>query len=296
MAEPVEETKAADDTGKVVKATKAPKEVSQMKAGDYTVHFLIQKAKDLEIDDESVMNVICEVQVQSQNETSKEIKDVTSTTVINFDSHCFIELMGQSASELEQTKISIRLQEKGYFKNSLIGQVEMDLSFIYNLDGHTRQHQWMALINPDSEDFASVAAYIKISGSVYGVDDTPVELKMDEGEDDENCIMPASLKPKYTQLKLHIIKGENLPKLDFKMIGPGKMDAYVSAKIGGKIIKTNKKDTGQGKEDEAIWMETFLIPVRMPIMSGKMILNVMDYDTVNDEQAGALIFDFKELL
>ena len=43
-------------------------------------------------------------------------------------------------------------------------------------------------------------------------------------------------------------------------------------------------------------METFLIPVRMPIMSGKLILNVMDHDTVNDEQAGALIFDYKELL
>ena len=155
----------------------------------------------------------------------------------------------------------------------------------------------MALINPDSEDFASIAAYLKFSASVYGVDDTPVELKMDEAEDDDNCIMPASIKPKYTQLKMHIIKGEHLPKLDFKLVGDGKMDAFVSAKIGGKVIKTDKKDTSKGsKPDEAIWMETFLIPIRMPIMSGKLILNVMDYDTVNDEQAGALIFDYKELL
>ena len=34
----------------------------------------------------------------------------------------------------------------------------------------------------------------------------------------------------------------------------------------------------------------------MPIMSGKLILDVMDLDGVKDEQAGALIFDFKELL
>ena len=34
----------------------------------------------------------------------------------------------------------------------------------------------------------------------------------------------------------------------------------------------------------------------MPIMSGKLILNVMDLDKVKDEQAGALIFDFKDLL
>ena len=46
----------------------------------------------------------------------------------------------------------------------------------------------------------------------------------------------------------------------------------------------------------ATWNETLLIPVRMPIMSGKLILSVMDLDGVHDEQAGALIFDFKDLL
>ena len=98
MAEPEEEKKAAATKAAVAKA---PKEVSQMKAGDYTAHFLIQKAKDLEIDPESVMNVICEVQVQSKKEVTKEMKDVTNTTVVNFDSHIFVELMGQTVAELE---------------------------------------------------------------------------------------------------------------------------------------------------------------------------------------------------
>ena len=132
-----------------------------------------------------------------------------------------------------------------------------------------------------------------MSASVYGVDDTPVELKEDENDDDENCMMPASIKPKYTQLKMHIVKGEHLPKLDVKMIGAGSMDAFITAKIGGKLIKTRIEVT---KNDEATWNQTFLIPVRMPIMAGKLILNVMDLDTVKDEQAGALIFDFKDLI
>jgi len=66
-----------------------------------------------------------------------------------------------------------------------------------------------------------------MSGSVYGVNDTPRELKMDENDDDEDCVMPASMKPKYTQLKMHIVKAEHLPKLDTKMIGEGTMDAFV---------------------------------------------------------------------
>ncbi len=253
-----------------------------MKPGDYTLHMLIQKVKDIDFgeDDDGVSKIVVEIEVQRKSETSKVIENVSSETVAQLDYHAFFELMGQSVADLEQTKILIKVLKKGYFKANMIGQVELDLTFIYNLENHTKEHTWMAMINPNSEDFSSVAAYIKLSGSVYGVDDTPRELKMDEKENDDDCVMPASIKPKYTQLKMHIVKGEKLPKLDVKMIGEGSMDAFVTAKIGGKLIKTKVKKT---VHDEAIWNETFLIPVRMPIMSGKLVLNVMDLDGVNDE-------------
>ena len=129
--------KSTEGKKKKQKPEKQAKEVSQMKPGDYTLHLLIQKAKDLDIDPEDAMNVICEVTCQTTKENSKEIKDVTSTTVCNFDSHVFIELMQQSVAQLEQTKILIRILSKGIFKNSLIGQVELDLTYIYNLENHT---------------------------------------------------------------------------------------------------------------------------------------------------------------
>lgn len=218
---------------------------------------------------------------------------MTATTVMNVDTHIFVELMKQSVADLEGTKILIKLNTHGYFKSSLIGQIEMDLTTIYNLDKHTMEHSWYAMINPDSEDFSSVAAYMKLSASIYGVDDKPVELKMDTNDDDSNCQMPASLKPKFTQLKMHIIKGEHLPKLDVKMIGEGSMDALICAKVNGKQIKTKCITT---VKDEVFWYETILIPVRLPIMSGKLIFNVMDRDNLIDEKAGSLIFDFKKLL
>ena len=178
------------------------------------------------------------------------IKDVTATTVLNFGSHVFVELMQQSVAQLEQTKIIVRLNQKGFFKTSLIGQIELDLTYVYNLANHTQEHQWVALINPESEDFSSVSAYLKMSASIYGVDDKPCELKMDENDDDDNCIMPASIKPKYTQLRMHIVKGEHLPKLDVKLIGEGSMDAFVVAKIGSKKLKTKIVKT---VHDEATW-------------------------------------------
>ena len=67
------------------------------------------------------MDVVCEVTVQSKKECSQVIKDVTATTVCNFDSHVFVELMAQSVAQLEQTKVMIKLQSKGFFKTALIG-------------------------------------------------------------------------------------------------------------------------------------------------------------------------------
>jgi len=212
-----------------------------MKPGDYTFHLLIQKAKDLDFGEDAeadTASIVCEVEVQNQKEVTKVIENVTPSTVANFDSHIFIELFKQSVADLEGTKILIKVNTKGYFKNSLIGQIEMDLTYLYNLENHTNQHTWFAMINPNSEDFSSVAGYIKISGSVYGVDDSPVELKVDESNDDSAAVIPASVKPKFTQLKLHIVRGEHLPRLDVKMIGKGSMDALVSTKYNGKVIKT----------------------------------------------------------
>ena len=96
----------------------------------------------------------------------------------------------------------------------------------------------MALNNPAGEDFSAVSAYLKLSVSIHGADDKPVELGEDPDPNNDTAMMPASIKPKFTQLKLHLIKGEHLPRLDKKLIGDGTMDAYCIAMIGKKKLKT----------------------------------------------------------
>ena len=58
-----EEENKGDAAKKSGKGKSGPKETAQMKPGDYTLHLLIQKAKDLEIDDEDSINVVVEVEV-----------------------------------------------------------------------------------------------------------------------------------------------------------------------------------------------------------------------------------------
>ena len=72
-----------------------------MKPGDYTLHLLFQKAKDLEIDSEQAMDVVIEVEVQGQKETSNIVKNVTSTSICNFNHHVFIEMFKKTVAQLE---------------------------------------------------------------------------------------------------------------------------------------------------------------------------------------------------
>lgn len=50
------------------------------------------------------------------------------------------------------------------------------------------------------------------------------------------------------------------------------------------------------KNDEAAWFEAFYIPVQLPVMNGRIALELYDFDTINDELAASMIFDVKELL
>ena len=157
---------------------------------------------------------------------------VTATSNVSFMNHIFVDLQKQSVAQLETTKISIRLMEKGVFKEAVFGLFEFDFSYVYNMEDRTMFHQWVALNNPASADFSAVAAFLKLSVSIHGADDKPIELGEDPNPNNDKCMMPAAIKPKFKQLKLHIVKGEHLPRLDKKLVGAGTMDAYCMAMVG----------------------------------------------------------------
>lgn len=71
----------------------------------------------------------------------------------------------------------------------------MDLTHIYFQEKHTIFHQWLALSNPNNEDYTKVAGYLKISISVIGTGDEQVVLKDDEDDDaDSPILMPPQIQ------------------------------------------------------------------------------------------------------
>ena len=222
------EAEKADDP----KPAKKGKEVGSLKPGDYSVHILIEAAKEIQVPEGEACDVMVEAKVGKVKKYTPTKSSVTATSNVSFMDHIFVDLQKQSVADLEATKISIKLMEKGTFKDAIFGLFEFDFSYIYNMENRTMFHQWVALNDPGGADFSAVAAFLKVSCSIHGTDDKPIELGEDPNPDNDKCMMPAAIKPKFKQLKLHLIKGEHLPRLDKKVIGDGTMDAYCMATVG----------------------------------------------------------------
>ena len=73
--------------------------------------------------------------------------------------------------DIEQAKISVKLLDKGYFKDAVVGIYDFDVAFVYFMKKHTMFHQWVALSNPSSANFNEVTGYLKLSISVTATGD-----------------------------------------------------------------------------------------------------------------------------
>ena len=50
------------------------------------------------------------------------------------------------------------------------------------------------------------------------------------------------------------------------------------------------------KNDAVFWNQEFLIPVQLPIMSGRLVMKLYDEDKIKDEIVGSIIFNLKECI
>jgi hypothetical protein len=66
--------------------------------------------------------------------------------------------------------------DKGYFKDAMIGVYDFDVAYIYFMQKHTLLHRWIALSNPESENFNEVTGYLKVSISVTTKGDEVVQI------------------------------------------------------------------------------------------------------------------------
>lgn len=152
-----------------------------------------------------------------------------------------MEPRGVDKKQAEDGKIMIKLMDKGMFKQTLIGQFELDMGFIYSQKDHALLHRWLAFSNPNGEDYAKIQAYVKVSISVSCEGDNQIQIEMDDSPNENpNVMMSPALNPRFFQVKIRIFSGHDLPMMD-SGIGPftkEKIDAYMKLDFKGKKYKT----------------------------------------------------------
>lgn len=133
--------------------------------------------------------------------------------------------------EIESAKISVRVKDKGFFKDSIIGAYDFDVAYIYFMKSHALLHRWIALSNPDSASFNEVTGYLKLSIQVTTKGDEALQINEDSTAPDKSdtaILMPPQIKPQYYQIKIRFFRAEKLPMLDNNLLGkPTSIDAYL---------------------------------------------------------------------
>jgi hypothetical protein len=205
------------------------KEIIKTTPGDYTIHVFVQKMKDLALEANTTETVVCKVESGRDKMYSKDYKSQSNSSNTTMGDHIFIEKRNQSVQDLQNLKVKIALLVKSaVFKDTVIGMYEFDFSYIYFMEEHAMKHMWVALSNPAGDDYSAITGFLKLSVSIHGANDTPTLLEEDPSNSEE-LLMSSAVKPSFTQLKLHFIKGEHLPKMDTAGVlskKEGKMDGY----------------------------------------------------------------------
>lgn len=267
------------------------------KDADYCVHVFIEKSKEIKTAAGDTVDPMFVIECLGLKEYSTAKDDIGGLSEIVWGEHIFLEPRGVDKRDAESGKITIRLMDKGLFKDALIGLYEFDLSYIYLKDKHVLEHKWLALNNPGADNFAEICGYVKVSISVAATGDEQVQIVEDTAMiEDTDVLMSPSLNPTFYQIKLRIFQGQDLPPMDAGVLAKPKIDAYVACKFKKKPYKT--KTVTQNKGGKPVdWNTEFWLPAQIPVLEPTINLKLMDYDVAGEnETAGTVQLKTKDLL
>jgi hypothetical protein len=204
----------------------------------------IEETRSLRVSDEDTVNPIIQLKCMNKLKFTPEEKEVGYNDIIIWNEHFFFEPKDLSQTMIENAQIEMKIFDKRFFKNQLIGVYLFDVPNIYSNtkeetkhSDHSLIHQWVALSNPYSNEFKQITGYVKLSIAVVGPGDEQVPLTEDKIPDrTESSIIlkPPHIETRYFQLKIRLFRAESLPKLD----NYGTIDAYISWDYMGRNIWT----------------------------------------------------------
>eukprot|EP00742_Colponemidia_sp_Colp-10_P008749 GILJ01009495.1.p1 GENE.GILJ01009495.1~~GILJ01009495.1.p1 ORF type:complete len:1395 (+),score=268.10 GILJ01009495.1:46-4230(+) len=280
---------------KTVDPSKMTKPLYKIKKGDYLVHVHLLEARGLvgkNLDGTS--DALCKVSCFGQTKTSRTLKGVGPGATV-WNEHFFFNAKEQEVDDIEAGKINFTVfDSNSIFRNTVIGSFDLDLTHVYYLKDHSLARAWLGLVNTSGRDHVEqLQGRLKASVAVLGPGDE--ENIMDEyAEEDEGpLILPPSIRLTGHQLKWHIYRAEDLPKMDVTVLGIGAgIDAFVSVEFAGK----KKCETKIQKSLTPVFNESLYMPVSLPVSTDNINIRVWDRDVGSaDDLVGSHKLKFKKI-
>lgn len=270
-----------------------------MKAGDYTIHILVQNARNLIADGDDTCDPVVEFNVNDVSGKTTTKKDVTRAGTVKYNEHVFLEVKGLTQTDAQNAILKMKVVHQGFFMSDLIGQFEIPISKIYNMEQHCLLNQGLGLNDPDADNSNEIKGFVGVSINVQGPDDEAQELTMasDKVLMEKPPLIPTAIKKSYKQAYFRFYYAQNLPIMDFDFTaGFGKaptIDAYAKIQYGTCKMKTK---TYTQADDEVVWMQEMLFPIEIPIKAPIIQIQIWDEDIGRDELCCSLDIPIEEIL
>lgn len=185
-----------------------------------------------------------QVHAFGQKRHSKTKKN-TGTAMTYWGEHMYFIKKFQNQVEMETQKLKLEIfDDKTIGSDALIGDFELDVMNIYQAEKHCYFHKWLALSNFE-KGLSEIKGYIMISANVVTAGDDALELTdyqpSESPGSEPKVLMPPNLETKPWQMKISLIRAEDLIKMDLI----GSIDCYLSfqyagANINTEVIKDNR--------------------------------------------------------
>ena len=203
------------------------------------MHVLVETGKNLDHDCEDSVDPLIKVKFMGMSKTTASKSKITKSTLVTWDEHLFFDTPKLEVQEIEAALIEIEILNKGFFSSDLIGRFPISTTTIYNLENHTVHNQMLSFTNPEAENKTKITGNISVSIQLIGPDDESLQLKIgtDKNAATKKPWMPASVKKKYKQLSMKVIKAKNVPKVT--LLGVETIPKpYVNFNIMGNDLRT----------------------------------------------------------
>ena len=136
QAEGEENAGAAEEGADAGPEASEGSQVCNMPEGDYLLHVLVEKGKNIFLDGEDTVDPMMKVMFCGKDKVTSSKNDITRSTQVTWDEHLFLETGPQSKADIEEAMITFQIQNKGFFKSETIGVFTISAKTIYQMKDH----------------------------------------------------------------------------------------------------------------------------------------------------------------